>query len=222
MIRLDNIPQLLNKNEHYCLPGLNEIKCITSDQTLSLALGSCISTVFIGKNDTYYLAANHIVIAKPHRESIVAKRSAEEQICEIDSLFRDDLKIDKNNILCLYLIGAGTRKAGRDFTVPIDNIIESMKILGKLDYPLLFHDTGSYFFATFSLQNDKLSVFIENKFKNAHLSFIIDLKMLFSAIGRELPVQSISALAPHSEGFEKLVDANIITFITGDKSRKYG
>ncbi len=222
MINLEQIPQLLPEKEQYCIPGLNEVRCVTDNQTMSLSLGSCISTVFIGRSDRYYLAANHIVIAKPQRGSILATKSALEQINEIDTLFRNDLHIDKNSIICLYLIGAGSRNEKKEFTVPIHNIIESMKILNDLNYPLLFHDTGSYFFATFSLKDRLLSIFIENKFRKTHISFMLDLDKFFPVIERGMYIQSISALEPRNEGFEHLVREEAIVCITGDKRRKYG
>jgi len=66
-----------------------------------------------------------------------------------------------------------------------------------------------------------MSVFIDDKLGNIHMSYIIDLDKLFSLDLRQLSGLPASALKPRNRGFEELVDSGAIVFITGEKNRIY-
>lgn len=203
------------------MPGLNQVRFITAGQTLSLVLGSCISTVFIGKGDRYIMAANHIVIAREKKESIVAKRSARQQIDDILRVYDEEFGVTKESLVCLHLVGAGKKLAGNSFTIDAENIEVTGSLLAERGIPVLFDDTRSHYFATFSLGEESLSVFIEDKIANVHLSYIIDIDRLFHSDWRAIGVMPASALKPGSQAFEDMVQQGVIVFITGEKNRRY-
>jgi len=208
----------LPPGERYCSPTLNEVKFISDKQTLSLVLGSCISTVIIGRGKEYILAANHIVIANPHRESKVARKGALQQINEMLYVFKNLYNIEEKDLICFHLVGAGNKQGSNKFQVNLTNIEETSKILKEKKLLTVFNDTESYYVTKYSLGGENMSVFIENKFRSEHLSFIVDLKKLFRIdplIKPRLPISSID----QSKEFEYLIDENVIVFITGDKNR---
>ncbi len=210
---------ILNKDERYCFVGPNEIKFISDKQTMSLVLGSCISTVFIGKSSEYILAANHIVVAQPHSSVSSAARGAKELIDEIVDIYKGVYHIDKKDLYCFHLIGAGKKTQKSSFHVPEKNISETVKVLSSLGTPIIYKDTGSYFFGTYSLHNNDLSLFVENKFSHIHLSFTVDLNRLFD-LGKDNNMDlSVSALESRNPDFEYLVDNDVVVFITGKKDR---
>ncbi|HOD15465.1 MAG TPA: hypothetical protein PK307_01750 [Spirochaetota bacterium] len=205
--------------EKYVLPGPDEVRFISSGQTLSLVLGSCISTVFVARGDQYILAANHIMIAREREPGIIAKKSARRQIDDILTAFRDDFGIPDHGYRCLHLVGAGNKGADNNFRVHSENISETMSVLDEKGIPVLFDDTWSHYFATYSIDRKSMSVFIEDKLAEVHLSYIIDLDRLFSLdYSRELPLPA-SALKARDPGFEELVSRGAIVFVTGEKNR---
>jgi hypothetical protein len=214
-----HFPQVLPPEEHYCIPKLNEIRFIGHRQTLSLVLGSCISTVFVGGSGPFVVAANHIVIANPREGSIVATKSAQEQIDEIVGVYEQAFGIGRNDICCLHLIGAGSKSGNKEFRVPEENIREAEKILAGNSFNVMFKDTGSYFFATYSLFKTGLAVVIENKMKMEHISFTIDLERMIRHNVCDSALLSASALARSDPGFEYLVSEGVISFITGSRDR---
>jgi len=215
----DNYPQILPPEERYCIPKLNEIRFIGHRQTMSLVLGSCVSTVFVGGDDPFIVAANHIVIANPREGSIVATKGARAQIDEIIAVYEGAFGIARDRICCLHLIGAGSKPGMESFSVPGDNVREAVRILGDNGLGLVFHDTGSFFFATYSLYKTNLAVFIENRHLDEHVSFTVDLprlQRLNSCAKDRVPA---SALSPGDPSFEGLVGEGVITFITGRRGR---
>ncbi|HNW28368.1 MAG TPA: hypothetical protein PKN50_07830 [Spirochaetota bacterium] len=216
---MKNRPPIINTSEKYLLPGPDQVRFATQGQTLSLVLGSCISTVFIARSSEYVLAANHIMIAREHHPGIIAKKSARQQIDEILKAYHEVLKIPDNDILCLHLVGAGKKVNDNTFWVHDENIAETRTVLAEKNIVPLFDDTRSYYFATYSLGGDDISVFIEDKLGGAHLSYIIDLKKLFSLELQQLYDLPASALKPCNRGFEKFVELGAIVFITGERNR---
>lgn len=211
----------IRSDEQYVMPGLNQVCFITGGQTLSLVLGSCISTVFIGRNDRFVMAANHIVIARQKKESIVAKRSAQEQIDDILRLYDEEFRVPNDRLVCLHLVGAGKKLAGDSFTIDAENVEVTSALLAEREIPVLFNDTRSHYFATFSLGSGSLSVFIEDKITNVHISYIIDLERLFGADWKKIGALPASALKPDNLAFEEMVEEGVIVFITGEKNRRY-
>ncbi len=211
--------QILPPDEHYCIPRINEIRFTGHRQTLSLVLGSCISTVFVGGEGPFMVAANHIVIANPRDGSIVATKSAQKQIDEIVDIYDNAFGIKRDNICCLHLIGAGSRSEKDSFRVPEENIREAEKILRENGLKILFRDTGSYFFSTYSLYKTNLAVFIENIMLMEHITFTIDLQKIFNRNICECELLPSSALACRHPGFEYLVSEGVVTSITGPRSR---
>ncbi len=212
---------ILPPYEQYCIPGLNEIKFISEKQTLSLVLGSCTSTVLIGKGEKFILGANHIVLANPAEGSRVASKGAFQQIEEMIQTFNNVFNISTEDILCFHLTGGGRKKedgTDDDFDIHIKNINAAVDILAEKEIPVVFNDTGSYFVSKYSIKDNFLSVFVENKFNNEHISFIVDMLELFKidqAIVSRLPISSIE----RSSEFEYLIDEEVITFITGKRNR---
>jgi chemotaxis receptor (MCP) glutamine deamidase CheD len=213
--------QIVPPAERYCFPRPNEIKFISNKQTLSLALGSCISTVFIGRNDKYILAANHIVIANPYDKSIIATKSAREQIEEILQIYEELYNIKSNDIRCFHIVGGGSKNIDSSFKVHIDNIIVSKKILKEKGFDIMFEDTKSYCIADYSLYKNNLSVFIENSIIKSHITFTIDLDRLFELKDIDKSILPAVALMPNNTGFEYFIDNKIIVFITGARERTY-
>lgn len=211
--------QVLPPEEHYCIPKLNEIRFVGHRQTLSLVLGSCISTVFVGGSGPFVIAANHIVIANPREGSIVATKSAQEQIDEIVDVYDKAFGIGRNDICCLHLIGAGSKSGKKEFRVPEQNIREVKKILGDNSFNVMFSDTGSFFFATYSLYRENLAVFIENKIKKEHISFTIDLGRLIKHGACNSALMPASSLVRSDPGFEYLVSEGIISLVIGSRDR---
>jgi chemotaxis receptor (MCP) glutamine deamidase CheD len=205
--------------EKYVLPGPDQVRFISGGQTLSLVMGSCISTVFVARKDRYILAANHIMIARERDTALIAKKSARRQIDDILDAFRDDFGIDNDAFRCLHLVGAGKKSADSTFHVHSENISETLAVLEEKSIPLLFNDTWSHYFATYSMDAGRMSVFIEDKLADAHLSYILDLERLFNLdLTEKLPLPA-SALKANDPGFEELVNRGVIVFITGEKNR---
>lgn len=205
--------------EKYVLPGPDQSRFISNGQTLSLVMGSCISTVFVARGDRYILAANHIMIARERETGIIAKKSARKQIDEILTAFRDDFHIADDAFRCLHLVGAGKKGTDSFFRIHSENIAETISVLEEKHIPVLFNDTWSHYFATYSINGDRMSVFIEDKLADVHLSYILDLDRLFSLElnnGLALPASALKAQDP---GFEELVTRGAIVFITGEKNR---
>lgn len=217
--------QLVTENIHssdkYVMPGPDQVRFITNGQTLSLILGSCISTVFIGRNSGYVVSANHIMIAREHPHGIIAKKSALRQIDEILEHYRDDFSVDRKDIRCLHLVGAGKKVAGESFRVHSENIEETKSVLESKKIDVFFNDTRSHYFATFSLDKANMSVFIEDKLAGVHLSYILDLDRLFDFDIAASDAMPASALKAGNPGFEELVENGVIVFITGEKNRQY-
>ena len=211
----------LNSQREYYSPGINKSQFISENQSLCLVLGSCISTVFIGKKDNYVLAANHIVIADPGPDSIIGKRSAKELVDEILHKFREEYSIDPEDIFCFHLIGAGRQVSGDSFLIHENNIKESENILRSKGFKVLFNDTNSHFSAIYSLREDNLSVFIKNLSQKIHVSFIMDLNKLFEMNTDVMPFIPASAMTPNNEGFEKFIENHAIISITGSKTRNH-
>ncbi len=124
---------------------------------ISLVLGSCISTVLVGKGASYVLAANHIVIAKPPTESSVATIGAQQQIDIMMAVFEKHYKISRKNIRCLHLIGGGKKLEGSVYKINEDNIkytreiIREMKIQAIITTPQLYR--SKYSMASTTLRN---------------------------------------------------------------------
>ena len=216
--------RILPTGSNYANVKVNEIKFIQSKQTLVLVLGSCVSTVFIGKKDNYILAANHIFIAEPMSSSSGKPKSAKVLIDGIFTTFEQKFGINSNELICLYLIGGGNKKGKKEFTVNIKNINISKKIVRDNNFDILIEDVRNYYSSSFSISENQLSIFVENMTQNTHISFIIDLDKLFNLFNqenRDLPFLPVSALGPDNAGFEKFIDKKIITFVTGEKNRKY-
>jgi hypothetical protein len=216
---MDKTSQIIDYKEKYLLPGPDQVRFAAQGQTLSLVLGSCISTVFIGRYNGYILSANHIMIAREHNAGIIAKKSARQQIDEILCTYHDEFHIPDSEIRCLHLIGAGKKVNNDAFHVHDENINETWTVLSEKNVTPLFDDTRSYYFATYSLSGDEMSVFIEDKLGGSHLSYIIDLKKLFSLDVRAMADIPASALKPYNKGFEEFVRLGVIVFITGEKNR---
>ncbi len=210
---------IINPLEKYLLPGPDQIRFAEAGQTLSLVLGSCISTVFIGRNSGYIVSANHIMIARERNYGVIAKKSARRQIDEILNTYHEEFRIPDEEIRCLHLVGAGKKVNDTTFHVHDENIEETRLVLSEKNIITLFDDTRSYYFATYSLSGGDLSVFIEDKLGNTHMSYIIDLDKLFSLDLRRLSGLPASALKPRNRGFEEFVDHGAIVFITGEKNR---
>ena len=186
---------------------------------MSLVMGSCISTVFVARKDRYILSANHIMIARERETALIAKKSARRQIDEILDAFRDDFQVGKDDFRCLHLVGAGKKSADSTFRVHSENISETLAVLEEKGIPLLFDDTWSHYFATYSIDGGRMSVFIEDKLAETHLSYILDLERLFDLdLTEKLPLPA-SALKAKDPGFEELVNRGVIVFITGEKNR---
>jgi len=216
-----NFEQIVPPEERYCFPGPNDVRFISNRQTLSLVLGSCISTVFIGKNDKYILAANHVLMAKSENDSVLPIKGAEEQIDEILEIFEKAYAIYPGDCLCLHLVGGGKKVAGEEFRVHKENVSESTKILAEKKFDILFKDTNSYFYSTYSINNKNLSVFIEDKIREIHLSFVIDLDQLFRLNHSSSDFLPASALIAGDRGFEEFVNSGVVVFITGNQGRRY-
>jgi hypothetical protein len=182
-------------------------------------MGSCISTVFIGRNSRFVAAANHIMIAREHGSGIIAMRNARQQIDEILEIYRTQFDIGVDGLRCLHLVGGGKKTADTSFTVHLENISETRAILAEKNIDIMFDDTRSHYFASYSLRDDMLSVFIEDQLAEVHLSYIIDLNRLFSIDPKQGGNFPASALKPGNVGFEEYVDQGVITFITGQKNR---
>jgi hypothetical protein len=205
--------------EKYVLPGPDQVRFISGGQTLSLVMGSCISTVFVARKDGYILAANHIMIARERDTAMIAKKSARRQIDEILDAFRDDFHVEDDSFRCLHLVGAGKKSADSSFRVHSENINETTAVLEQKGIPVLFDDTWSHYFATYSMDGGRMSVFIEDKLADVHLSYILDLERLFALdLKHKLPLPA-SALKTKDPGFEELVNRGVIVFITGEKNR---
>lgn len=201
------------------MPNLNEVKFIGDKQTISLVLGSCISTVFIGKGDKTILAANHIVIASHDHNYSSRLKNAREQIGEILEVFSEVYKIPLSKIFCFHVIGAGKKVNDVTFMVPEENILETYKTLFENKIETLFNDTGSHIYATFSISGSMVSVFIENKFQKKHISYLIDIDKMFSIGDQLFEFFPVSAIEPNNRGFESLVKKSVITFVTGNRNR---
>ncbi len=210
---------ILPENERYCMPNLNEVKFIGNNQTISLVLGSCISTVFIGRGDRTILAANHIVIASHDHNYSSRLKDANEQIGEILEVFHEVYEIPLSKIFCFHVIGAGKKVNDVTFMVPEENILETYRVLYEKKIEALFNDTGSHIYATFSISDSILSVFVENKFQKKHISYAVDLDKMFS-LGNDLfKFFPVSAIEPNNKGFETLVENLIIPYVTGSRNR---
>ncbi len=216
---MNKTSHIIDCNEKYLLPGPDQVRFAAQGQTLSLVLGSCISTVFIGRNNGYILSANHIMIARERTPGVIAKKSARQQIDEILHAYHDEFHISDPDIRCLHLVGAGRKINNDSFHVHDENITETWAALSEKNFTPLFDDTRSYYFATYSLSGDDMSVFIEDKLGGSHLSYIIDLKKLFSLDACQLADLPASALKPCNKGFEEFVRLGVIVFITGEKNR---
>jgi hypothetical protein len=221
LMETDTYRQILPPDERYCIPSLNEIRFIGHRQTMSLVLGSCVSTVFVGGAGPFIIAANHIVIANPRGRSIVALKSAREQVDEIMGVYENAFGIGRDEICCLHLIGAGSKPMKEPFTVPEENIREATRIIAERNFGLMFRDTGSFFLATYSLYRSNLAVFIENTFTREHISFTIDLLQMKKNMSRGAGLLPASSLSPRDPGFEFLAADGVITFITGDRNRGF-
>ena len=211
--------QILPPEERYCMPTLNEIRFISENQSMSLVMGSCISTVFLGKSDKFILAANHIVIATPRVDSKVATKSAEEQIDEIFSIYKEAYQISEKNLICLHLIGAGSKLPDCDSQIHLENIEETRDILKAKKITPIFNDTKSFFVGMYSIKGSQLSVFVSNKINNTSVSFIVNLESLFNISRDDYTNLPASTLLPNNEGFEHLIKNNVVETITGQKSR---
>lgn len=210
---------IINTGEKYLLPGPDQVRFAVQGQTLSLVLGSCISTVFIARGGEYILAANHIMIARERHPGIIAKKSARQQIDEILTAYHEEFNIPDNDIRCLHLVGAGKKVNDNTFRIHDENIAETRTVLADKNIVPLFDDTRSYYFATYSIGGNDISIFIEDKLGGSHLSYIIDLNKLFSLDMRQLNDLPASALKPCNSGFEKFVELGAIVFITGERNR---
>lgn len=208
------------ERESYAMPGPNQFSFIGNGQTLYLVLGSCISSVLVGRKDGRFIAAaNHIMIAKEHQSSVIEMKSARSQVDAMLRTFGTEHGIDAGGIICLHLVGAGSRVSSESFHVHHDNVIETRNVLGDAGIPIVFEDTGSHFFATYSIREQMVSVFVENRFIGSHLSYILDMERLFElgcGSSTHLPA---SGLQPGNRGFEDLVENGVIVFITGEKNR---
>jgi chemotaxis receptor (MCP) glutamine deamidase CheD len=209
----------IDRGNQYFIVGPNEVIFITTRQTLSVVLGSCISTVFIGKGDQYVLAANHIVIAIPNEMSVIAKKSARTQINEMIHIYKSEYNISLENLRCLHLVGAGKKLSNESFLVHEKNITDTSAILSSLGIMVLFNDTGSHMNATYSIYNNYLGVFVENMLNASHISFTIDLDGLYSVDLTGSELFPASPLLFNNPGFEFLVGKKVIDDITGDKKR---
>jgi chemotaxis receptor (MCP) glutamine deamidase CheD len=214
------IKYILPENERYCMPNLNEVKFIGNKQTLSLVLGSCISTVFIGRGEKTVIAANHIVIANRDHNYSSKLKNAYDQVGEIIEVFSEVYKIPSSEIFCFHVLGAGKKVNDITFMVPEENVLETYKVLFEKKVEALFNDTGSHIYATFSLSDSILSVFIENKFQKKHISYAIDLDKLYSIKKELYEYFPVSAIETNNSGFEALVNKSIITFVTGNRNRE--
>lgn len=206
--------------ERYVMPGPNQIRFISSGQTLSVVLGSCISTVFVGKAAGYIAAANHIVIARKRDHEIIKYKSAQQQIDDILNAFLEVYKIPIEDIICLHLVGAGTKISDGSFNIHAENIKIAKDLLSEREMDIYFDDTGSYFFANYSLSGKNISIFIEDQLSDTHISYSIDLDMLFSLrSGGDLIIPA-SGLKQPNEGFEDFINRKIIILITGERNRQ--
>ena len=205
--------------EKYVLPGPDQVRFISGGQTLSLVMGSCISTVFVARKDGYILAANHIMIARERDTGIIAKKGARRQIDEILDAFRDDFHVATDGFRCIHLVGAGKKDPDTSFHIHSENINETTAILEEKGIPVFFNDTHSHYFTTYSMDGGRMSVFIEDKLAAVHLSYIIDLDRLFALDLTERLSLPASALKAKDPGFEELVGRGVIVFITGEKNR---
>jgi chemotaxis receptor (MCP) glutamine deamidase CheD len=211
---------ILPKEERYCMPNLNEVKIIGNQQSISLVLGSCISTVFIGRGEQTVLAANHIVIANQSLYHSNGLKDASQQISEILEVFKEVYKIPHDKIFCFHVLGAGKKVNDVTFMIPEENIQETYRILLDKKVPVLFNDTGSHIYANFSINDSFLSVFIENKFQKKHISYLIDIEKMCAIKNELFDLFPVSAIEPNNKGFEALVKKSVITFITGNKNRE--
>lgn len=211
--------ELYNEMNTYVMPAPNQVRFITGGQTLTLVMGSCISTVFIGRNMRYVAAANHIMIARQRQGSVIATRDAREQIDEIIDMYRARFDIRQGDLRCLHLVGGGRKTADESFTIHLENISEARSILAEKKIGIMFDDTRSHYFASYSLGDGMMSVFIEDQLGGSHLSYIIDLGQLFDLDPSRAAALPASALKPANAGFEELVERGVITFITGLRNR---
>ena len=219
MTTLQNAGELYNERRPYVIPAPNQVRFITGGQTINLVMGSCISTVFIGRNSRYVAAANHIMIARRRPDGIIATRDAREQIDEIMNIYQERFDIAAGDLLCLHLVGGGRKTADESFTVHLENISETRAILEEKGIDVMFDDTRSHYFASYSLADGMVSVFIEDQLAGVHLSYIIDLERLFALDPKLVTGLPASALKPENDGFEGLVERGVITFITGQRNR---
>lgn len=209
-----------DQHESYAMPGPNQVSFIGNGQTLYLVLGSCISSILVGRKEgNYVMGANHIMIAKEHQSSVIDMKSARSQVDAMLHVFEAEHGIDAGEIICLHLVGAGSRVSSESFHVHRDNVIETKCVLADARIPVFFEDTGSHFFATYSLRDRMVSVFVENRFIGSHLSYILDMDRLFDLGPGSSPHLPASGLLPGNRGFEDLVEKGVIVFITGEKNR---
>ena len=209
---------IYNSAERYCTAQPNQICFISDRQTMHLTMGSCISTVFIGKNGRYVLAANHIIIAKAREGSPAAKKGAQEQILEIIHRFESDFGITKENIRCVHIIGGGTRHSDTSFKIHEENARETDLVLSSLGFRSILIDTNSFISAIFSVSRNNLSVFIEDTISKHHITYTLNIDLLFSHCSQNQLVPA-SALAPNNIEFEKLVANGAIYGISGSRLR---
>lgn len=211
---------ILPQDQRYSIAGLNKIMFISHKQTLSLVLGSCVSTVIIGRSaGKNILAANHIVIADPEKNSVVASKNAKTQIETIVEIYRKHYGIEVSDLLCLHLVGGGTKNTSGVFDIHIRNTEISKSILKELDIPVVFQDTGSFFNATYSIFENNISVFTENTTDGIHFSFVMNLDLLYEAAAQKRIKKTASAVAPANPEFEFLAESGVITLITGERKR---
>lgn len=219
MTTMQDAGEQYEKQSTYVMPAPNQVRFITGGQTITLVMGSCISTVLIGKNSRYVAAANHIMIARKRPDGIIATRDAREQIDEMIDIYRERFDIAASDLRCLHLVGGGRKTADESFTVHLENISETRAILAENGIDIMFDDTRSHYFASYSLADGMVSVFIEDQLAGIHLSYIIDLERLFALDPKLAAGLPASAMKPENAGFEGLVERGVITFITGQRNR---
>ena len=164
------------------------------------------------------MGANHIVMAKPPQGSRVATRSAKEQIDIILAVFDQYYNIQKRDLICLHFIGGGKKLEGSIYKINEENILHTREILRSMKSRIIFDDSGSYTVSKYSISDRNLSVFVENKFINEHLSFSVNLDRLFKLDPIIIPRLPISSLK-RSREFDYLVDEGVIFSVTGSKLR---
>jgi len=219
MTTLQNAGELYNERSPYVMPAPNQVRFITGGQTINLVMGSCISTVFIGRNSRYVAAANHIMIARRRSDGVIATRDARDQIDEMLEMYREKFNIGAGDLRCLHLVGGGRKTNDESFMIHLENISETRAILEEKGMDVMFDDTRSHYFASYSLADGMVSVFIEDQLAGVHLSYIIDLDRLFTLDPKLVTGLPASALKPENAGFEGLIERGVITFITGQRDR---